>query len=89
MRSAVFLPTPGMRTRRVDFAADDGPDQVGRGDAGEHLHGQGGADAADRDQLLKQRLFLRGEKTVERKRVFANVRVNAQADLGPGVRAGG
>src|SRR3954453_23896030 len=40
-----------------------------------------GADAAHRDQPLEQFSFLRTKKTVERKCVFADVRVNVERDL--------
>ena len=85
MRSAVFLPTPGNAHQPIHLAAPDGANQIRRRQAGEHLHRQLGPDAAHPDQLFEQRLFVRREKAVERQRVFANVRVDAQPHLRAGI----
>jgi len=76
MRSAVFLPIPG------HIVAADCSDHFIGGHAAQNCDGQLGSDSADRNQLLKQYFFRRAEKSVERDRVFPNMRVNVQGDLG-------
>jgi hypothetical protein len=80
----LFLPTPGC----APVAPPDPPriasmrSPVARPDS--TLMASVGSDAAHRDQLFEQRLFLRRQESEQRQRIFANVRVNAQRDFGAG-----
>ena len=66
MRSAVFLPTPGMRGQPRDVLAAHRADQLRRLDARQHRERQLRSDAADRDQPLEQILLERRREPVER-----------------------
>ena len=84
MRSAVFLPTPGIAVSRATSCATDRPDQLRRLDARQHRQRQLRADAADRDQPLEQILLERRREPEERDDVLAHVRVDPQRDRAPG-----
>ena len=85
MRSAVFFPTPGMRTSFSTSPRRMCAIRSGGGQTRENLYRQRRADAADRDELFEQRLFVLREEAVERQRVFANMGVDAQPDFGADV----
>ena len=80
-RSAVFLPTPGMRVRRATSPRAQGVDELGGFDAGEDGDRELGADAGDADQPLEERLLVSGEEAEEGQRVLADVGVDEQAGL--------
>ena len=82
MRSAVFLPTPGIAVSRATSPRSIARDQLARLDARQHRQRQLRADAADADQPLEQLLLERRREPVERERVLAHVGVDAQRDLG-------
>ena len=55
--------------------------ELRRGQAGENRDRQLGPDAAHADELFEQRLFVLGEKAVERQGILAHVGMDAQPDL--------
>ena len=83
MRSAVFLPMPGIAGEPRDVGALHRGHELARLDAREHRDRQLRTDAADGDQPLEELLLELGEKSVELQRVLAHVRVHAQRDLRP------
>lgn len=64
----------------------DCADQIRCGDAGECLDGHRGTDAADGDESLEQKLFVRSGETVQHEGVFPDVRMDAEFGLLAGVR---
>ena len=60
----------------------DRADELARLDARQHRDRQLRPDAADRDQPLEDLLFERGQESVQLQRVFADVRMDAQRDVG-------
>src|SRR5207247_3522563 len=65
------------------FAPPDIGNQIRRGQAGQHLHGQRRSDPAYRDELFKQRFLVLRKKSVQRQRILPHVRVDAQPHFGP------
>ena len=84
MRSAVFLPTPGIAVSRATSCSRIALTSSAGLDARQDRQRQLRADAADRDQPLEQLLLERRREPVERDRVLAHVRVDPQRDGAPG-----
>ena len=80
MRSASFLPTPGIATRRTWSPSFNARDQVLRGDARKNIDRQLGPDSRDRQSAARKICFsaqiLKAEKL---QRVFAHMGMNLQA----------
>ena len=85
MRSDVFLPTPGMAVSRARSPRSIARTSSGGSMPGQHRERELRADAADADQPLEQLLLERRREAVERQRILAHVRVNAQRDLAAGL----
>ncbi len=81
MRSDVFLPTPGIAVSRATSPRSMARTSSGGSMPGEHRQRELRPDAADPNQPLEQILLEDGRKAVQRQRVLADVRVNAQRDL--------
>ena len=92
MRSAVFLPTPGMRTSRSTSPRRMASSRSCAASPESTVMASFGPMPRNRDQLLEQRLFVLRKEAVERQRILADVRVDAQPHLRAGVgkfRVGG
>ena len=84
-RSAVFLPTPGMRVRRATSlarraatsSAASMPERIARASLG--------PTPETADQPLEEGLLGRGQEAEERERVLAHVGVDEQRDLAAGL----
>ena len=86
IRSAVFLPTPGIRTSRCTSPLRIALIRSSRRESGKDGDRQLRADAADRDELLEQNLLVGRGESEEGNRILAHVRVDAEPHLGAGLR---
>ena len=81
MRSAVLRPTPGILREAGDIAGANGGDKFFDAHAGENFERQRRPDSGSTEQQLEEMFFAGRKKSVERKSVFADVRMNQQCDF--------
>ena len=86
IRSASFLPTPGIATRRTWSASFNARANSSAGDAGKNVDGELGSDSGHVDQQQEELFLLAVLKTEELERVLANVGVDLQAHRGADFR---
>src|ERR1051325_285086 len=76
-----LLPDARNRRELARVAARDGIGEIVRVDARQNLLRDRRPDARDRDQFLERELLLRRRESVQRQRVFADVRVDVERHL--------
>ena len=81
MRSAVFLPMPGMRVRRARSPRANRSYHLVGGHAAQDLDRERWTNSAHGQQLLKELLFGQTQESVQAERIFANMGVDVERDV--------